>query len=193
MFALIYSLFSIKVIIKGNIMKNYGILLITLCSLVACGTATVTEQSESIKMDVEIEEVAEAQEKQARYGFSYLNSVKVVSDFRLKSWQALDKKSLIIRGVDDKSYVLTLSKVDVDIQKSQHLLIGTKNTLATSRLQSGASMVRINTNLSRRGSVNGIFELATAEQEERVKLQVVGENYADTISPEHKTKAKSED
>lgn len=163
-------------------MKYFSSLTIALFTLTACGTAPVKEPVEIYIEDPELETIYE-DVKQAKYGFSYLNRVKVVSDFRLKSWQALDRKSLIIHGTEGRSYVLTLSKVDMDIKKSKNLLLGTKNSLITSRLQTGSSMVRVNTSLHRKGTVNGIFELPSAALEEQVKIQVVGTNYAETISP----------
>ena len=101
-------------------MKFFSCILLTLLALVACDTASVKEPSEPVKIAAKSDLQERAQEPQAKYGFSYLNSVKVVSDFRLKSWQALDRKSLIVRGEDGKSYLLTLSKVDVDLKKSQN-------------------------------------------------------------------------
>ncbi len=157
---------------KGiDTMKQLFLSCVLVTGLAACSSSSEQEQStDAAKSDDQATEQNIFQ-PQAKYGFSYLESVKVVSGFNMTSFQAVDGKSVIVRS-KDRNYLLVLSKVNLSIPMTHHIYIGSKGRLVSSSISSGTDKLALNAGFSNASSINAIYEIENAEQEERSSCTV---------------------
>ncbi len=164
-----------------------------IAGLAACSSSPEQDAQTEAATEVVTEQAAEmpAEKKQAKYGFSYLESVKVISDFRMTSFQGIDSKSLIIRS-EDRSYLLVLSKGNQAVTMTHHIFIGSKGRMASSSIASGIDKLAVNAGFSSASSISNIHVIADAAEEEKVKRQVLGDEFATKLPKEHQVRGVKE-
>ena len=161
-------------------MKQYAFIIMLLAGLSACSSNS--EKNVQDNTVTGVEQVTE--KKQNKYGFSHLNSEKIVNDFHMRSFQAIDGKSLIIRS-EDRSYLLVLKKVNLGIPKTHHIFIGSHGRLASSSINSGVDKVATTAGFANSSPIGGIYRIADKEQELQIKGQILGADFTRKLPQEH--------
>lgn len=103
-----------------------------------------------------------------RYVFSYLEPVERISNFRLKGWTDIDRRTLVVRTSPKDKYLVVLSRGDNDLRFSGGIIISSKSGFVEPRFDTVTTVSDPGVPVP----IKAIYKIANDEQLKQVKQQL---------------------
>lgn len=110
-----------------------------------------------------------------KYTFPELPTVQRILDYRLQSWNVIDRRSLIVQTGPSRFYLLILSQPNADLPFSENVIISS----TAGSVEVGLDTVSAAKSPLIKTPIERIYELQGRAQVDEVRQQILGKGTSD--------------